>query len=294
MSPTTVHKFIKINASTLEKAQPTHKTGKKDEAASSVDATTNNDIDWSKLFPDDPLDDQTPRRDIRGNQLYMGSNNYPEDINYDHQDYAPRLPGIPIPPRKQQTLEASITEIKKEIDHQKKTRILQSLERKIDRISESEREKSEMGRKLTIDQNNKTVSDSLNKIAAPNQDKKDKITSHGTELQKTTKSVEHTKLTNHESTHTDKNIPIHDHNNDKSAVLGTEMAPLLLAKGFEGASPFIGSLIVHKLNKVKFNNITPKKVKLILSQKAKIIHPIKVHLRKIRKEGEIKLTPLDK
>ena len=106
------------------------------------------------------------------------------------------------------------------------------------------------------------------------------------ETQKTEKLEGQKKLTNHESTVTNKNVPIHDSNVDKSAGLDADMAPLLLANIFEGLSPAIGSFIDQELYKIKHNNLPPKK--------AKIIHPKKVYWREAKKEGEIKLTPLNK
>ena len=234
------------------------------------------------------------RRGIRVDQPYRESNEYSENLSYDHEYYTPRLPGIPNPPRKQPTLEESITGIKKEIDDQKQTRILQSLERKVDKLDKWERDKSEFEKKLAINQNKKTESGNLKKISTTNQDNKIGSISHFKEPQKTKKSIEQKKFTNHESTQKDKNMPIYDHNNDKSAAIGTDMIPLVLACAFEGFCTGIASGIDNKQNKIKNNNIPLQKVKLIPSQKAKIIHPIKGHLREAKKEGEMKLTPLDK
>ena len=323
ISKDTVAKYIKSMPSVKE-ILPALKIGV---AEVTGDVTTSyEDIGWSQLSREEPLgsitvrempssdfpnayipvqdysynrDDRPPRRRVmRFDQPCMESNNYSEDLNLDGQYVRPRMPGIPVPRKKHGTLEKFIVQIKKEHNDQKQKQEIQSLSRKVDKM---EREDCEFEKKineireikLASDQNKKTESDNLNKISTTNQDNKIGSILHVKEPQKTEKLEEQKKFTNHESTYTDKNMPIHDSNNDKSTVLGTDMAPLLLAKIFEGSAPFIGSLIVHKLNKVKFNNIPPKKVKLIPLQNAKIIHPMKGHFREAKKEEEIKLIPLD-
>jgi len=312
MSPTTVHKYIKI-APSVEEVQPALKIGT---AEVTGDVTNNpNDIDWSKLYRNQPLgsirvrgmpgsefsnaydhvqnystncDDRLPRRrGIRVDQPYRESNEYSENLSYDHEYYTPRLPGIPIPPRKQPTLEESITEIKKETDDQKQTRILQSLERKVDKLDKWERDKSEFEKKLAIDQNKKIESGNSNRMSPTNHGNKIGNILPIEESQKTEKLEGKKKFTNLENTYLGKNIPIDDPDGDKTAISDNNMLPIIAAKGFEGIAPIIGNFIGQELYKFKHNNITPQRVKLIPHQEVTLTPIIEVYSREVKKEEEV-------
>ena len=156
ISKDTVLKYIK-SKSAVKKVQPgliirpTEVTG----------GVTNNpnDIDWPKLYRDEPLgstmvqrmsssefpnaygyvqdysnncDDRLPRRrGISLDQPYRESNYYSESLDYGDQYGAPGRRGIPVRWKKHGTLEKSIVQIKKEYNDQKQKQKIQSLSKKI-------------------------------------------------------------------------------------------------------------------------------------------------------------------